>query len=218
MSITPESAKALLTSDNFGERIQGINQLREIAAADAFELLPLVLNDRNERVRYAAVSLLSSVGQVDREQARELLQVALRDTESDVKAAAADSIAGLKLRECYSDLRELYQETTDWIIRFSIVAALGELGEPEGFEILEHAIQSGDVLLVPAAVGAMGDLGDPRAIPYLLPQVENADWQIRLRVLQALQCFDTPEAKAAIATLAQDTEPQIAEQAKQILG
>ena len=42
MSITPESAKALLTDENFGKRIQGINELREIGAADAFELLPLV--------------------------------------------------------------------------------------------------------------------------------------------------------------------------------
>ncbi|MBE9030855.1 HEAT repeat domain-containing protein [filamentous cyanobacterium LEGE 11480] len=218
MSITPESAKALLSAEDYGARIRGINELRELPAIEAFELVQLVLQDGNERVRYAAISLLATVGQVDLVKSLELLRVGLQDSEMDVKAAAADSIAGLKLREAYDDLRDLYQETTDWIIRFSIVAALGELGEPRGFEILEHAIQTKDALLVPAAIGAMGELGDPRAIKFLLPYVSDEDWQIRHRVLQSLLHFDTPETKAAIQTLAQDSESHISEQAQQALG
>jgi HEAT repeat protein len=217
-SHTPETALALLNSEAFSDRIQGINVLRELAAADAFPLLVPVLADSNVRVRYAAVSLLASVGQVDLPQSLELLRAGLKDPEMDVVAAAADAIAGLRLHDGYPDLRELYQENTDWIVRFSIVSALGELGDPRGFEILEHAIASQDVLLVPAAIGALGELGDPRAIPLIVPYVTDADWQVRHRVLQALLRFNTPETKAALQTLAQDAEGRIAEQAQQALA
>ncbi len=218
MSITPDSAQALLCSEAFGDRIQGINALREMAAADAFALLLTVLDDPNVRVRYAAVSLLASVGQVDLPQSLELLRAALRDPEMDVVAAAADAIAGLRLHDGYPDLRDLYQETTDWIVRFSIVSALGELGDPRGFEILEHALQSKDALLVPAAIGALGELGDPQAIALIMPYVTDPDWQVRHRVLQAFLRFDTPETRASLQILAQDAEAPIAEQAQQALA
>jgi len=52
-----------------------------------------------------------------------------------VKAAAADAIGGLKLTAAYDDLVAVYQQSCDWLIQFSIVAALGELGEPRGFEL-----------------------------------------------------------------------------------
>jgi HEAT repeat protein len=218
MSMTPDAAQALLRSEVFSDRIQGINALREMAAADAFGLLIPVLNDPNVRVRYAAVSLLASVGQVDPPQSLAALRAGLKDPESDVVAAAADAIAGLRLHGGYPDLRDLYQETTDWIVRFSIVSALGELGDPRGFEILEHALQSQDPLLVPAAIGALGELGDPQAIPMIMPYVSDPDWQIRHRVLQAFLRFDTPETRAALQILAQDSEAPIAQQAQQALA
>jgi HEAT repeat protein len=218
MSMTPDAAQALLSSAAFNDRIQGINALRELAAADAFPLLlPLVVDD-NVRVRYAAVSLLASVGQVDLPQSLELLRAGLKDPESDVVAASADAIAGLRLHDGYPDLLDLYQETTDWIVRFSIVSALGELGDARGFDILEHALTSNDPLLVPAAIGAMGELGDDRAIPLILPYVNDDDWQIRHRVLQALVRFNTAETKAALQTLTQDAVPNIAAQAQQALA
>lgn len=218
MSITPDSAKALLSSEDFGDRLQGINHLRPIKAEEAFELLQPVLRDSNARVRYAAVSLLGSVGQVDLDRSLQLLRIGLKDSESDVVAAAADAMAGLKLREGFEDLQALYQSTPDWIVRFSIVAALGDLGDPRGFEILEHAMQSGDPLLVSVAIGALGELGDPKAIALILPYVHDEDWQVRHRVLQALLRFDTPETKAALQTLAADSTLLIAEQAQQALA
>ncbi len=57
MSITPDSAKQLLESEDFGDRIRGINQLREIDTATAFELIQPAITDKNTRVRYAAESV-----------------------------------------------------------------------------------------------------------------------------------------------------------------
>jgi HEAT repeat protein len=214
MSITPETAKALLDSADFGDRIRGINQLRELPAIEAFGLLAPILQDENVRVRYAAVSLLASVGQVDRVKSLAWLRVGLSDPELDVQAAAADAIAGLKLTEGFDDLKRLYESSNDWIVRMSIVASLGELADPRGFDLLQSALASGDDVLLPAAIGALGELGDPRAVELLQPYAVSEDWQVRYRVLQSMMHFDTPAAKAAIAQFAQDSEPRIVEQAK----
>jgi HEAT repeat protein len=216
MSITPDSAKALLSSEDFGDRIQGINQIRQLDAATAYELIRPVVVDKNVRVRYAAVSILASIGQVNPDHTLELLRAGLQDPEPDVQAAAADAIAGLKLTAGFEDLQQLYTSSQEWIVRFSIISALGELGDARAMDMLRDALQSGDTLLVPAAIGALGELGDPQAVEMILPFVADPDWQVRMRVAQALGHFDTPAANAALATLAEDAESHVADQAKRL--
>jgi HEAT repeat protein len=162
--------------------------------------------------------MLASIGQVNPSKTLEWLRVGLKDPESDVQAAAADAIAGLKMTEGFEELQQLFYASPDWIVRFSIVAALGELGDSRAFDLLAEALQSGDVLLVPAAIGSLGELGDPRAVEMILPFVADPDWQVRMRVAQALCHFDTTEARAALATLAADPEPHVALQAKQVIA
>jgi HEAT repeat protein len=166
MSVTPESVKALLEAEDFGQRLRGVNQLRELEPATAFDLIQPVITDSNVRVRYAAVSQLSSLGGQDREVSLQVLRDRLNnDPETDVKAAAADSLAALKLTEAFEDMQSVFNGTQEWLLQFSIAAALGELGDPRGFELLQNAIQSENELVRTAAIGALGELGDPRAVP-----------------------------------------------------
>ena len=100
MSITPESVKELLDSEDFGMRIRGLNQLREIEVETAFKMVQPLITDDNTRVRYAAVSQLDTLGNKHKEQSLEMLRDRLfNDPEPDVQAAAADAIGGLKLVE-----------------------------------------------------------------------------------------------------------------------
>ena len=215
MSITPESAKQLLDSEDFGDRIKGINQLREIEVPTAFELIVPMVTDKNTRVRYAAVSQLDTLGVDRKSQCLELLRDRLyNDPEPDVQAAAADAIGGLKLTEAYGDLDKIYHETSEWLIQFSIIAALGELGEPKGFDLLSEALKSDNNLLPPAAIGALGELGDNRAVPLLTPFADNDDWQIRYRLVQALGRLGGAEAQATVEKLTQDEVEQVATEAK----
>ena len=129
MSITPESVQELLNSEDFGERIRGLNQLRQIDLKTAFDLLQPMITDNNTRVRYAAVSQLDTLGVIDKDTALELLRDRLfNDPEADVQAAAADAIGGLKLTEAFEYLNNVYHDTSYWLVQFSIIAALGELG------------------------------------------------------------------------------------------
>jgi HEAT repeat protein len=215
MSITPESVQELLNSEDFGERIRGLNQLRQIDLETAFNLVQPMITDKNTRVRYAAVSQLDTLGVTDKDTSLKLLRDRLfNDPEADVQAAAADAIGGLKLTEAFADLNNVYHETTEWLVQFSIIAALGELGEPESFALLKEALHSNNNLLQTAAIGSMGELGDPQAIPFLKNFAEHEDWQIRFRLVQALGRLGGEEAKSIIAKLVDDESEQVAQEAK----
>jgi HEAT repeat protein len=219
MSITPESVQTLLKSDNFGERLSAVNQLRQLDPAVAFELIQMAVVDKNVRVRYAAVSQLGSLGHQNPALALEILRRSLlEDPEFDVQAAAADSLGALKLTEAFEDLQAVYDRSSEWIVQFSIVAALGEMGDPRGFDLLTQALQSENELVKTAAIGALGELGDERAVEILLPYATDADWQIRHRVAQALSHFRTAEARLGLERLSQDEVSPVAQEAKQSLG
>jgi HEAT repeat protein len=215
MSITPESVNQLLHSEDLGDRIRGLNQLRQMEQKVAFELIQPLVTDQNTRVRYAAISQLDTIGQQDLALSLKLLRDRLlNDPEPDVQAAAADAIGGLQLTEAYDDLENLYHQTTEWLIQFSIIATLGELGEPRGFNLLQEALHSDNDLVQTAAISAFGELGDSRAIPLLTPFADHEDWQIRYRLVQALGRLGGSEAHSVLEKLAEDEVEQIAREAK----
>ena len=215
MSPTPDSIKQLIESSDLGDRLRGVNQARELDPADGYKLIMQASQDDNARVRYAAVSQLDTLGDQNRQETAKLLRhLLLNDPETDVQSAAADALGGLKLTEAFEELQSVYHATDEWLLKFSIVAALGELGDPRSFDLLAQALESDITLVSTAAIGSLGELGDPRAVPLLLPYVQADDWQVRHRVSLALGQFDTPEVKAALATLSQDTSATVADTAK----
>ncbi|MEG3439677.1 HEAT repeat domain-containing protein [Pannus brasiliensis CCIBt3594] len=215
MSYSPESVQQLLDSDDYGDRLSGINRLRQLDPKVAFEMIRPLVNDVNARVRYAAISQLDPLGKQDLDTALTLLRERLHnDPETDVKAAAADAIGGLKLTDAYDDLRDLYQQSSDWLLQVSIVAALGELGEPRGFDLLSEALSSEYDLVKISAVSALGELGDPRAVSLLVPLVTHDDWQLRYRLAQALGRLGGDEAMTALEQLTGDRSAQVASEAK----
>lgn len=214
MSLTPDMVAQALKSEDLGDRLRAVNNLRELDPKVAFELVQGAIADSNARVRYAAVSQLSSLGEQDRDKATEILRDRLlHDPEPDVQAAAADSIGGLKLQEVFPELQQVYQQTSEWLVQFSIIATLGELGDPRGFELLRQALNAEENLLKLAAIGSLGELGDPRAVDLLKPYAASSDWQLRHRLAQALGRLGGAEARSILAQLSQDSMPEVAQTA-----
>ncbi len=219
MSVTRESVQHLLSSEDFGKRISGVNQLRQLEKSVAFELIQPIITDKNTRVRYAAVSQLDTLGDEDLAATLSMLRDRLlNDTEPDVQAAAADALGALKLTEAYEDLKQLYHQTPEWLVQFSIIATLGELGDPRSFELLEEALDSPTSLVQTAAISSLGDLGDSRAIPLMSRFVTDSDWQIRYRVVQALGKLGGEASRALLETLAKDEKEEVAKEAEAALN
>lgn len=218
MSVTRESVQQLLSSENFGQRISGINQLRQLEQSVAFELVQPMITDKNTRVRYAAVSQLDTLGGQDLQATLAMLRDRLlNDEEPDVQAAAADALGALKLTQAYEDLRGLYRRTSEWLVQFSIIAALGELGDPRSFELLQEALNSETSLVQTAAISSFGELGDARAVPLLIPYAKDSDWQVRYRVVQALSRLGGAEARLGLEALAKDEKEEVAKEAQAAL-
>ncbi|NEP77537.1 MAG: HEAT repeat domain-containing protein [Okeania sp. SIO3B3] len=215
MSVTPDSIKQLLISEDLGDRLRGVNQLRQIDLATAFELIQISIKDQDTRVRYAAVSQMSSLGTENLTISQEILRdCLLNDPEPDVQAAAADALGALKLTETFDDLQQVYQNTPEWIVKMSIVAVVGGMGEPRALSLLEDALKSDNELIQTMAISALGELGNPEAVPFLTPFATNSDWQMRYRLVQALHKLGGPQAEQVIAELANDRVEQVAQEAK----
>ncbi|RMF22377.1 MAG: HEAT repeat domain-containing protein [Cyanobacteria bacterium J083] len=219
MAINPDSVKQLLDSEDFGDRIRGINQLRHLDPQVAFELVKPLVKDPNTRVRYAAVSQFDTIGHENLAESLAILKdVLYNDPEPDVQAAAADAIGGLKLTEAYDDLAKVYHQTNEWLIQFSIIACLGELGEPRAFELLREALTEENELIKTCAISALGELGDRRAIPLLSQFINDPDSQIRYRLAQSLGHLGGEEAQTLLQQLAKDKNEQVAQAAKSQLN
>jgi HEAT repeat protein len=218
MSVTRESVQELLSSEDFGQRISGVNQLRQLEPSVAFELIQPVITDENTRVRYAAVSQMDTLGSQDLQATLTILRDRLiNDSEADVQAAAADALGALKLTEAFEDLQQLYHRTSEWLVQLSIIATLGEMGDPRSFQLLEEALKSDISLIQTTAISSFGELGDGRAVSLLIPFTENPDWQIRYRVVQALTRLGGAEARSGLETLAKDEKEEVAREAQAAL-
>jgi HEAT repeat protein len=217
MSISAESVKELLSSENLGDRLRAVNQIRELEPKTALELLQIAIGDKNSRVRYSAVSQMDTLGEQDLDLSLQILRELLNDPEADVQAAAADCLGALKLHAAFEDLEQLYHRTPEWLVQFSIIATLGALGDPRGFDLLKEALNSNNGLVQTAAISSLGELGNPEAVPLLTPYANNPDWQIRYRVVQALGNLGGAEAKAILEKLVNDEVEAVGKEAKAAL-
>jgi HEAT repeat protein len=188
MSITPDSVRELLHSEDYGDRLRAVNQLRELDLAAAFDLAQLAANDGNARVRYAAISQLASLGQQDLTTVEPLLRRALtNDPEPDVQAAAADAIGGLQLRSAYADLAAVYHSTGEWLVQFSIIAALGELGETSAtLPLIESLETDRNVDVRVRAARALGRLGGEEVVLPLVYALSDTNSQVCMTAADAL--------------------------------
>ncbi|MFQ4145066.1 phycobilisome degradation protein NblB [Chlorogloeopsis sp. ULAP02] len=218
MSVTPDSVKQLLSSEDLGDRLRAVNQIRQLEPTIGFELIQNAINDSNSRVRYSAVSQFDTLGGQNLDLSLNVLRDRLlNDPEPDVQAAAADCLGALKLDAAFEDLQNLYQTSSEWIVKFSIIAALGELGDPRSFDLLKQALSSDNELVQTAAISSFGELGNTQAIPLLAPYANNPDWQVRYRVVQALASLGGAEANSVLQTLANDEVEAVASEAKRAL-
>jgi HEAT repeat protein len=210
-----ESIATLINSENKGDRIEALNLIRKIDPTIAFGFIKQLVSDQNTRVRYAAVSQLATLGTQDLAESFTILRDRLvNDPEPDVQAAAADAIGALKLTDAFDDLQNLYETTPEWLVQFSIVAALGELGDPRGLKLLQTALTNETSLVQTAAIGAIGELGDPLGVASIIPFVTHPDWQIRYQLARALSNLGGESAVQNLAILATDPIEQVAQEAR----
>lgn len=178
-----------MTSEDYVERLRGAARVKALPEPERLNALINLCNDSNSQVRYTAVSGLSGFesSSLSEEEGKRLLEVMRKlmydDGESSVQAAAADVIAGLGLKEGFDDLVKLFGRTKDWMVKFSIVAGMGGMGEKAFWFLKELVVGEGEIdsLVLTGAIGALGDLGDPRGLELVEAYLESKDTSVKER-------------------------------------
>ncbi len=217
--MSADSLRQQLQSEDLGERLRAVNHVRNLEPKEAVELLLLAAQDSSARVRYAALSQLGTHPIANPDHVLPTLRQALvADPEVDVRAAAAACLGDLKAVVALPDLLAAYDRETEWLLQFSVIAALGELGDRGAFETIVTALAHENDLVRTAAAAALGDLADPRAVPHLASLAVDPDWQIRFRACLALGQIKDAATQPLLAQLTQDEHEQVAQAAQRALG
>lgn len=205
MTASNESVDDLLNSSIPHERIKGINRMQEYRSfSDQVEkLVHMAIADEDVKVRFSALSRLSSVRQErlndkQRTLVLDCARVILKDPEVSCQAGAADVITGLGLSEAFDDLIELYNTTSDLAVKFTVIAGLGEMGEVLAFDFLKGVVETegddGEMLLLIGAIGSLGELGDQRAIPVIEKYVHHEYIPLRERTKVAVESLSVQQS------------------------
>ena len=201
----------LLESSDPQQRMKGITELRNHPPADAVPLLKQSMFDTEFLIRsFVAMGL----GYKQTEEGYEaLLNIVARETDSNVIAEAANSLAK------YGDralplLKDIFLQHPHWLVRQSIFAALEDFDCPDLLLELCRAGYNGDDRVVKhVAVSLLQKLSAPPygadALDILLEAANDEDGFVRAQAARTLRSFDDPKAEAALSKLRADTDSRV---------
>ncbi|WP_017325179.1 HEAT repeat domain-containing protein [Synechococcus sp. PCC 7336] len=198
----------LLESSDPQQRMKGITELRHHPPADAVPLLKQRMFDKEFLIRSFVAMGLGYKQTEDGFAA--LLDIVARETDSNVIAEAANSLAKYGDR-ALPHLEEIFEQHPHWLVRQSIFAALEEFTCPAVLLKLCRAGYEGDDLVVKqVALTCLQNLYDTpyraEALAILLQAANAEDGDVRAQSARILRYFDDPAAKAALEKLRKDLD------------
>lgn len=200
--------ESYLQSPDYGYRIKAIAALKDYPSDIAMPLLTKHILDEEFLVRTFVARELGRQKAADAFAG--LLELIMFDNTPNVRAEAANSLSLFGVPAA-PHLLQSFVRDDHWLVRTSILAALVEMDCPEVLlEICQIAIAGEDRSVQELAIGALGALAKSdqkdAALACLL-ELKTAELPyIRARSASALQHFDTPAAKDALADLRTDQD------------
>lgn len=229
-----DSVRAMLTSGEKRSQQRALVLVRLLAVEDAMPLLEACVSSTAcEFVRATAAVTFGHLVFARAESAlrarclRQLVELLHSDGDYGVRAGAAAGLGGYAAHHGDVDgtildaLKRAIYENSEWQVKFSALAALGELRDKRAIPVLLPALANSNDLLVQAAIGALGNIGDVSVVPRLLAMMGSGDMMTRQQLAQALGHMDKlrtePAVLDALRTLARDQSTAVREAAKEAL-
>jgi HEAT repeat protein len=212
-------------SDSVAEHISALDDedwgVREDAAValgrlgDPRSVQPLIraLRDSDRAVREAATSSLKALG----EPAILSLGFCLQDTNLQVQESAACILAKIATEQVLEPLLSAAL-SPNWIVRMSAAQGLGRIQSPQAIDTLMLVLQDKVPAVREEAGRAIQAIGDA-SIPKLLETLQDRNWKIRLRAVEALALLKPQEAVGPLMTLIlEDPDTAVRQDAVRALG
>jgi HEAT repeat protein len=204
---------ALLEHRNPAVRVLVTEILGSIADPRALDSLANELNDRDQRVRHAAIT---AIGKLNTQPAVARLLEALESSDSEFADIAARSLvnAGALVSQHIIDLLRAPNPE----LRVRAARILGQIREPLAKDPLINALKDPDEWVRAAAALALGGLLDPSATEPLIACLHDAHPPVRLAAVEALGQLRDRSATEPIMPLLQDGQGSIRAAAVRALG
>ncbi len=200
-----------LDSPNPENRMKAITELRHYEPSLVVPLLKRRMYDQEFVIRsFVAMGL----GYKRTEEGFELLlDLIEHERDYNVRAEAANSLA--KYGEgAIPHLVKLFQQDSNWLVRYSIFAALEGTNYPEILlELSILGLRGEDPVVQQTALANLGQLAKTpqasSALELLLSEAKSSKSAIRAQVARVLRHFEEPRAQAALIKLRQDSDYRV---------
>jgi HEAT repeat protein len=206
--------KTFLESPNPQNRMRGIVELRNYEPEVVVPLLKQKMYDKEFVIR-SFVAMGLGFKRTD-EGYQSLVDLIENDRDHNVRAEAANSLAKYG-EKAIPHLVELFRKDSDWLVRQSIFAAMGEINTHNSaqilFQLANWGLAGNDEVVKLISIASLGKLQgteyEQKAIDLLFELSTAEVPQIRGEVAKALSNFDDPKAKAALAELRNDEDYRV---------
>jgi HEAT repeat protein len=212
-------------TDSVAEHIAALDDedwgLREDAATalgqfqDPRSVQPLIrsLRDSDRAVREAAAASLTTLGQP----AVLSLGFCLNDPNLQVQETAASILATIADEQVFEPLLSALLNP-NWIVRMSAAKGLTRLKDPRAIDTLIVVLQDKVPAVREEACRTIQAIGEA-SIPPLLKGLQDPNWRIRLRAVEALSLLKPQVAVAPLMNLvANDSDTAVRQDAVRALG
>ncbi len=199
-------------------------------SGDVQELIRMVRESDNDRVRARAAELLGNFGDHDdRRDVVNALVGAAQDPNDDVTAMAVDSLdelGGDAIERLIGDVAgvDLDQDGADWVkakafvkaldadvpeLRMAAANALGRIDQSDAVGKLADCFDDPDPRVRARAARACGKIGDPRAASALEGLLTDGSADVRREAAEALGSIGNRQALQALLPLYQDDSERV---------
>lgn len=161
--------------------------------------------DQNPRVRLEGIYALGVVGQppIDPVAAGALVG-GLRDTQTEIRVAAARVLGGLRVSQAGEALIDAVNDP-EHVVRAAAMRALGDIREPRAVQALAEQFQYYERgTLADAAFDGLARIGSPASIPLFTEQLASRNQLRRRLAAEGLARCGEPQAAAGVATALSD--------------
>ncbi len=203
--------KTYIDSPDPQNRMKAITELRNYEPDLVVPLLKRMMCDQEFVVRsFVAIGL----GFKRTDEAFELLlNLIEHERDYNVRAEAANSLA--KYGEgAIPHLVKLFKQDSNWLIRYSILAAIDLTNYPELLlDLCVVGLKGKDPVVRQAALASLEKLAktpqEDLALELLLATAKSDQGEIRAQVARVLRYFEDPKAQTALQNLRQDADYRV---------
>jgi HEAT repeat protein len=196
-----------LRSYALNERKAALDELAKVPSELALPILQRLAAESDFLYRRFAVMGLGN--HPTPESLATLKQLLAEEQDSNVLSEIANSLFEFG-DEAILLLPELFERTTNWLVRQTIIGILVDADRPEVlFNVIQSGLQDADVTTKESAILAIGTLVNQldwrdRVLPWLLELAVSPQWRNRWRAATTLSICADDRAKAALAKLQTD--------------